>query len=359
MKQFKNKRVIITGHTGFKGSWLAIWMHLLGAKVIGISNKVPTNPSHYKYLQMKSKIKNIKLDIRDSKKLKRIFKKFKPNYVFHLAAQSLVKQSYIDPKYTLETNSIGTLNILESLKAVKNKCIAVLITSDKVYKNLELGRGYVENDVLGGKDPYSVSKASAELIIQSYIDNFFPIKKTKVLIAIARAGNVVGGGDWSKNRLIPDCVKSWSKKKKVLIRNPKSTRPWQHVLEAISGYILLAKHLNENKKLHGEAFNFGPDSKTNYNVTHVIKLMKKYWGDISWKFEKNKSDFKETNILNLNSIKSKKKLNWQCILSLDETFRMVAEWYKNFYSKKNISKNLTFEQIKNYQNLLKQRINLK
>ena len=253
MKQFKNKRVIITGHTGFKGSWLAIWMHLLGAKVIGISNKVPTNPSHYKYLQMKSKIKNIKLDIKTSKKLKRIFKKFKPNYVFHLAAQSLVKQSYIDPKYTLETNSIGTLNILESLKAVKNKCIAVLITSDKVYKNLELGRGYVENDVLGGKDPYSVSKASAELIIQSYIDNFFPIKKTKVLIAIARAGNVVGGGDWSKNRLIPDCVKSWSKKKKVLIRNPKSTRPWQHVLEAISGYILLAKHLNENKKLHGEA----------------------------------------------------------------------------------------------------------
>ena len=256
MNIFKNKTVIITGHTGFKGSWLATWIHLLGAKVIGISNKIPSNPSHFKYLQMNSKIKNIKLDIRDLKKLKRIFKSKKPDFVFHLAAQSLVKQSYIDPKYTLETNALGTLNILESLKTIKKKrCIAVLITSDKVYKNLELRRGYAENDVLGGKDPYSVSKASAELIIKSYIENFFPIKDTKVLIGIARAGNVVGGGDWSEDRLIPDCVKSWSKKKKVFIRNPKSTRPWQHVLEAISGYILLANHLNKNKKIHG-GFNF-------------------------------------------------------------------------------------------------------
>ena len=356
MNQFKNKTVIITGHTGFKGSWLAIWMHLLGAKVIGISNKIPTNPSHFKYLQMKNKIKNIKLDIRDLKKLKSTFKSYKPDYVFHLAAQSLVKQSYIDPKYTLETNSIGTLNILESLKIIKSKCIAILITSDKVYKNLELGRGYAESDILGGEDPYSVSKASAELIIQSYINNYFPSKKTKVSIAVARAGNVVGGGDWSENRLIPDCVKSWSKKKKVLIRNPKSTRPWQHVLEAISGYILLASHLSKNKKLHGEAFNFGPDSKTNYDVTHVIKLMKKYWGDISWKFENNKNDFKETKILNLNSDKSKKILNWQCILSIDETFQMVAEWYKNYYSKKNISKHFSSDQIKKYQNLIKKRL---
>tara|TARA_B100001057_G_scaffold495145_1_gene593426 strand:- start:2680 stop:3753 length:1074 start_codon:yes stop_codon:yes gene_type:complete len=355
MTQFKNKKVIITGHTGFKGSWLAAWLHLLGAKVIGISNNIPTNPSHFKYLQMKNKIKNIKLDIRDTKKLKKIFKSNKPDYVFHLAAQSLVKQSYIDPKYTLETNSIGTLNILESLRTIKNQCIAVFITSDKVYRNLELRRGYDENDILGGKDPYSVSKASAELIIKSYVDNFFPIKKTKVLIGIARAGNVVGGGDWSEDRLIPDCVKSWSKKKKVIIRNPKSTRPWQHVLEAISGYISLASYLKKNKKLHGEAFNFGPNDKSNYDVTHVIELMKKYWGGISWKFKNNKNDFKETNILKLNSNKSKKILKWKCILTLDETFQMVAEWYKNFYSKNRISPRFTSKQIKNYQILLKKR----
>ena len=352
---FKNKTVIITGHTGFKGSWLATWLHLLGAKVIGISNNIPTNPSHFKYLKMKNKIKDIKLDIRDTNKLKKIFKSYSPDYVFHLAAQSLVGQSYVDPKYTIETNSLGTLNILESLKTIKRKCIAVIITSDKVYKNLELNRGYIENDILGGKDPYSVSKASAELIIKSYIDNYFPIKKTKVFIGIARAGNVVGGGDWSENRLIPDCVKSWSKKKKVFIRNPNSTRPWQHVLEAISGYIMLANYLTRNKKFHGEAFNFGPSSKSNYKVTHVVKIMKKYWGDISWKFKSNKNNFKETNILKLNSNKSKTKLKWKCILSLDETFKMVAEWYQNFYSKKNPSINLTIKKIKNYQILLKNR----
>ena len=359
MIKFKNKTVIITGHTGFKGSWLALWMNFLGAKVVGISNNIPTNPSHFKYTQVESKIKNIKLDIRNLNKLKKILKFYKPDYVFHLAAQSLVKQSYMNPKYTLETNSIGTLNILEALRIIKKKCIAIIITSDKVYKNLEFKRGYLENDVLGGTDPYSVSKASAELIISSYIDNFFQLKKTKVLIAVARAGNVVGGGDWSKNRLIPDCVKSWSKNKKVLIRNPKSTRPWQHVLEAIYGYITLATHLKKNKNLHGEAFNFGPNNKRNYDVVYVIKLMKKYWGDISWNFENKKNDFKETNILNLNSKKSKKILNWQCILSLEETFQMVAEWYKGFYSKEITEKNLTLEQIKNYQNLIKKRLNFK
>ena len=353
---FKNKKIIVTGHTGFKGSWLVAWLILLGAKVTGISNNIPTNPSHFKYLKLKSKIDNYKLDIRNLKKLKAIFKLKKPDYVFHLAAQSLVKKSYLSPKYTLETNIIGTLNILESLKEVKKECVAVIITSDKVYKNVEIKRGYKENDILGGKDPYSASKVSAEIVIKSYIESFFPIKKTNVFIAVARAGNVIGGGDWSENRLIPDCVKSWAKNQKVFIRNPKSTRPWQHVLEVVRGYLLLALSLKKNKSFHGEAFNFGPDNNFNHNVIRVVKTMKKYWEGISWTTKKiRKKNFYESNILKLNSNKAKTLLKWRCILTFNETIKMVAEWYKNFYFSDKLYENFTILQIEKYQKLLKRR----
>ena len=216
-KTFYNKTVIVIGHTGFKGSWLSLWLKILEAKVIGISINIFPDQSHFKAIKLQNKIKHIKMDIRNLKLLKKTFKKYQPDYVFHLAAQALVKKSYSDPTYTWTTNTIGTLNVLESLKELKKKCIAVIITSDKSYKNLEIKRGYKEDDILGGKDPYSASKASAELAIQSHISSFFPAQKTKVLIGIARAGNVVGGGDWSEGRLIPDCVKSWAKNKKVLI----------------------------------------------------------------------------------------------------------------------------------------------
>ena len=276
-KQFKNKKILVTGHTGFKGSWLTFWLVLLGAKVTGLSINIPTRPSHFEAIKLQNKINHKTMDIRNLKLLKRTFKKYQPDYVFHLAAQAIVKKSYTDPTYTWETNTIGTLNVLESLRELKKNCIAVLITSDKSYKNLEIKRGYKENDILGGRDPYSASKASAELVIQSHISSFFPLQKTKVLIGIARAGNVIGGGDWSENRLIPDCVKSWSKNKKVIIRNPKSTRPWQHVLESVAGYLLLASSLKKNKKLHGEAFNFGPSNTKNYNVIFLVQSMRKYW----------------------------------------------------------------------------------
>ncbi len=230
-KRFKNKKVLVTGHTGFKGSWLTIWLKILGAKVLGISNGVLTNPSIFKITKLEKKIESRKVDIRNLKKVKKIFLSFKPDFVFHLAAQSLVQKSYKSPLETFETNSLGTLNILEALRGIKKKCTVILITSDKSYKNLELKRGYRENDILGGLDPYSASKGSAELIIQSYINSYYK-KNNKILIGVARAGNVIGGGDWSVNRLVPDCVKSWSKKKTVLLRNPSSTRPWQHVLEA-------------------------------------------------------------------------------------------------------------------------------
>ena len=313
-KQFKNKKVLITGHTGFKGSWLTYWLTLLGAKVIGLSLDIPSKPSHFSAINLKKKIIHKNMDIRNLKQLKKTLKKYQPDYVFHLAAQALVKKSYVDPTYTWQTNTIGTLNVLESLREMKKKCIAVFITSDKSYKNLEVKRGYHENDILGGKDPYSASKASAELVIQSYLSSFFPLQKTKVIIGIARAGNVIGGGDWSENRLIPDCVRSWSKNKKVLIRNPKSTRPWQHVLETTWGYMLLAIHLKKNKKFHGEAFNFGPNTR-NYTVISLVQLMKNF----------------------------------------KETISMTVDWYKSYYSKSKKMHQISLSQIENYEKFLTKR----
>ena len=355
-KHFKGKTVIVTGHTGFKGSWLTLWLISLGANVIGISSGVPSNPSHFKILNLKRKIINKNLDIRNLKKIKNVFRNYKPNYVFHLAAQSLVKESYVDPIYTFQTNSIGTLNVLESLKNLKNKCTAILITSDKSYKNLEIKRGYREDDVLGGTDPYSASKASAELIIQSYVKSYFK-KNDKISIGIARAGNVIGGGDWSKDRLVPDCVKSWSKNNRVNIRNPKSTRPWQHVLEAVGGYLIFATRLNKNKKLHSEAFNFGPNTKKSYNVIRLVKSMKKHWEKVSWKISKNnKNNFFESNLLKLNCTKANQILNWKSVLSFEEIIKMTAQWYSQYYSKPKKILSTSLNQIKNYEKLMKERL---
>ncbi len=351
---YKNKTVVVTGHTGFKGSWLTQWLLILGAKVVGISNSIPSKPSHFGSINLKNKIVNKKIDVRNLDSLKKNFKKYKPDYVFHLAAQAIVKKSFVDPIYTWHTNTIGTLNVLESLRELKKKCVVVIITSDKSYKNLEIKRGYKENDLLGGTDPYSASKAGAELVIQSHIQSFFPIKNTNIFVTVARAGNVIGGGDWSDVRLIPDCIKSWSKNRSVTLRNPKSTRPWQHVLEAISGYLLLGSQLKKNKKLHGEVFNFGPNNNNDYSVLNVVKTMKKYWKKVSWKrIKSNEKKFYESSLLKLNSNKARKKIKWRCILTFSETMRMVTEWYKNFYTKpKNI---ITVDQIKEYEKLLKKR----
>jgi len=357
IKNFRNKKVLITGHTGFKGSWLAMWLNIIGARVAGISNNFPSTPNHYKLLNLNKKIVSKNLDIRNLENLKKFIKKYQPDFVFHLAAQSIVKVAYENPIQTWSTNAIGTVNILESLRQLKKKCIAIIITSDKCYENLEIKRGYHENDRLGGKDPYSASKASADIAIRSYISSFFSHKNNNVLIATARAGNVIGGGDWSPNRLIPDCVRSWSKKKKVLIRSPNSTRPWQHVLEAIYGYIILAINLNKNKNLHGQAFNFGPANNQNYKVISVIKLMKGYWHNVSWKLYKNNNKtFKESSLLKLNSQKAKKKLKWTSVLTFKENISLVINWYKNFYLNSKQAYKLTSDQIEIYQKILNKRI---
>ena len=345
-KYFHKKRILITGHTGFKGAWLTFWLSQYNAKICGISKDIPTKPSLFNSLKLKNKIFDCRIDIKDLKKLKKIVLKFKPDFIFHLAAQSLVKKAYLDPLETFNTNAVGTCHLLESIRSLKKKCNIILITSDKSYKNLEISRGYKETDELGGFDPYSASKGCAEFIIQSYIKSFL-IDKKNLNIAITRAGNVIGGGDWSKDRIIPDCFKSWHSNQPVKIRSPKSTRPWQHVLEVLGGYLTLAGELKKRHSLKGEAFNFGPKNSQNKKVIDVIKMIKSYLPNFKWKIVKEKK-FKESKLLKLNSSKSKNKLNWSNKLSFNETLKMTTEWYMMFYQKKNIIK-FTKKQIQKFE----------
>jgi len=352
LKIFKNSRVIITGHTGFKGSWLTAWLKQLGANIMGISIDIPTNPSHFKVSKIGKNIKNIKLDIRDKKKLEKKIINFKPKFIFHLAAQSLVAVSYKEPTFTWQTNVIGTLNILETVRKLKNSCNVIIITSDKCYFNKEIHYGYKETDVLGGKDPYSGSKASAEILVKSFNNSFFSEANKNIRIATARAGNVIGGGDWAKYRIIPDCVRSWSKNNQAKLRNPNATRPWQHVLEAVGGYLCLAINLSSNKKIHGESFNFGPSLQKEYSVLDLVTSMSNHWKDVSWKkISKPRKKFFESGLLRLNCDKAKKILKWKSILKFEESMELVSTWYRSFYSDPGNVNNITKDQIKIFQNL--------
>lgn len=345
-KFFKGKKVIVTGHTGFKGSWLSLWLKTLGAEVLGISSDIPTNPSHFNLIKMNSFIISKKININNLNSLKFTINKFKPDFVFHLAAQAIVKKSYTDPIETWNTNLLGSMNLLEAIrsKKFKKKVAVVMITSDKAYKNFETNRGYKENSVLGGIDPYGASKSAAEICIQSYIKSFFTNKNKNVLISIARAGNVIGGGDWSDYRLLPDCIRAWTKNKKVTIRNPDATRPWQHVLDVLNGYLTLAIKLKVDKELHGQAFNFGPTNDKNLKVIDILKISKKIWPQIKWKIDK-KENFFENTLLQLNSNKAKKILKWKCNLSSKESIKLTIDWYKQFFLKRDIL-DLSKEQIK-------------
>ena len=255
---FKDKTVLVTGHTGFKGSWLISWLNQLGANVIGVSLDPPTEISHFNVAKMTNDIIDLRIDIRDFSALEKAIVEAQPDFVFHLAAQALVRSSYNSPIETWQTNVLGTLHILESLRKLDKPCVAVLITSDKCYDNVEWVWGYRENDAMGGPDPYSASKGAAELVIRSHIKSFFLKGESQIRIASARAGNVIGGGDWATDRIVPDCIQAWSQQKTVLLRNPHSTRPWQHVLEPLGGYLTLAAALNENPRLHGESFILAP-----------------------------------------------------------------------------------------------------
>ena len=344
---FSNSSVLITGHTGFKGSWLSVWLKYLGAKVIGISDKVSSEPSHFNEISAIFD-EDIRLDIRDLNELKKTITQQEPKFIFHLAAQPIVLDSYKAPYKTFTTNTLGTINLLESLRDFKTECNLVLITSDKVYQNLELSRGYHENDRIGGYDPYSGSKGAAELVIRSYFHSFFS-KDHNVKLAIARAGNVVGGGDWSSGRIVPDIIKSWQNSKPLVLRNPLSTRPWQHVLDPLYGYLLLALKLNENdKSVNGEAFNFGPSEDENFNVAEVSDAMVKLLPEFSWKeASQNFESPYESKLLSLNIGKASEFLGWSPMLSFKEVFLLTADWYKSYYSEDQVSMlDITRNQIK-------------
>jgi CDP-glucose 4,6-dehydratase len=346
--KFKGKNVVITGHTGFKGSWLIAWLKMLGANVTGISLNIPTSPSHFNYLNISDSINDLRIDIRNQDELEDSIRSARPDYLFHLAAQSLVIDSYVDPITTWNTNLIGTVNILESLRKINEKCSVVIITSDKCYDNVEWTWGYRENDKLGGIDPYSASKGAAELAIRSYVKSFFNGDKSNVKIASARAGNVIGGGDWSINRIVPDCMRSITNNEELLLRNPNAIRPWQHVLEPLSGYLQLAVTLDN--KIHGEAYNFGPSTINKYSVNDLVSQMNKSLNDLKWTSEADKKDaFYESGLLMLNCDKALNDLSWYSVMNFEQTVKMTSEWYRD-YNKDNCSE-ITLKQIKEYKNI--------
>jgi CDP-glucose 4,6-dehydratase len=344
---YDGKNVFITGHTGFKGSWLSCWLTQLGANVTGYSLDIPTVPSLFELLRLEKEINHIVGDVRDHDTLLNTVRTIKPDYIFHLAAQSLVGNSYDNPSGTMTTNIIGVNNILDAARVVGKKCTVVIITSDKCYDNLELERGYHENDILGGKDPYSASKGAAELVVNGYYHSFF---KTQDLIrvATARAGNVIGGGDWAKDRIIPDCIRAWEKEEKVKIRNPHSTRPWQHVLEPLSGYLHLGQQLSENNDLNGKSFNFGPPVQNDHTVLELIEqIAKQYYEGNKMAYEIiDQSSFHEAGLLKLDCTKVKQQLSWEANLNFEQTAYFTAKWYSNYESID--VHDLTSKQIENY-----------
>lgn len=353
---YKNKKIFVTGHTGFKGSWLCSWLLELGAEVYGYSIDIPTSPAMFVTNNLESKLNHTIADVRDLETLKNQISSIKPDFIFHLAAQPIVSESFSDPITTISTNVLGTANILESLRELEHDCAAVIITSDKCYFNKEWVWGYRETDALGGKDVYSASKAAAENIFTCYSHSFFS-KKSNVKVATARAGNVIGGGDWAKDRIVADCYRAWSEDKVLTIRRPNATRPWQHVLEPLSGYLLLAANLYQGKS-NLEQYNFGPSADQNYTVLNLITKLSELWDhkniDDAVRLE-NKSNFDECGLLKLSCDKALSHLSWKPTLVYDETISFVNSWYFNFYKQKNDMQKFTSEQINHYCELAKLR----
>ena len=335
---FEGKTALVTGHTGFKGAWLSIWLKEMGANVIGYSLEPPYAKSLFEITGLKEKITDIRSDVRDYKKLGSVFTKYKPEIVFHLAAQSLVRKSYDMPLETFETNFLGTVNILESLRKNHTKS-AVIITSDKCYKNVEQAKGYVETDAFSDQDPYSCSKGCAEMAAESYRKSF------NLKAATTRAGNVIGGGDWADDRLVPDTIRALEAGREVVIRNPQSVRPWQFVLEPLSGYLLLAKKQYMGEDL-SEGWNFGPDKNSMIPVKKVAEGIIRKWGAGSINVKEDKTKH-EAGLLYLDCSKSKKKLGWKPKFDIYETIEYIVEWYKGYKEKDPY--NLCVKQIKDYE----------
>ncbi len=321
---------MVTGHTGFKGSWLTSWLLKLGANVTGYALDPVHVNDNFELCELYNKIKDYREDIRDFKKLTEVIQKEKPEVVFHLAAQPLVLESYRNPHYTIETNTQGTSNILEAFRNSNSAKVLIIITTDKVYQNNEWLWGYRETDRLGGNDPYSASKAAAELLISSYQKSFF--EKEKKFIVSVRAGNVIGGGDWAENRIVPDCIKAIEKNENISIRNPNATRPWQHVLEPLSGYLLLGEKLLQNSAEYTGAWNFGPYLSNIISVEDLVKNIIKAYGKGKYALQKQSYTPVEANFLSLDISKAITKLKWKTVLNLEETIEFTIDWYKNYPS---------------------------
>lgn len=330
---YSDKTVLVTGHTGFKGSWLCIWLHELGAKVIGYSLNPYTDKDNFVLSKIGDKIMDIRGDIRDKKRLEEVFEKYNPEFVFHLAAQPLVRLSYENPVDTYETNVMGTINILEAIRKISATKVGIMITTDKCYENKEQLWGYRESDSLGGYDPYSSSKGAAEIAINSWRLSYMNPKdyeKHGKSIASVRAGNVIGGGDWAKDRIIPDCIRALEADKPIEIRSPRSVRPWEHVLEPLSGYLLLGEKMYYNPKDYAQAWNFGPEASSIISVWDIAKLVVEHYGKGKLKDISNPNDLHEAKLLSLDISKARLKLGWQPTLSINETISLTTKWYKEY-----------------------------
>lgn len=344
-KIYKDKKVLITGHTGFKGSWLTLWLKELGADVLGYSLEPPTKPNLFTVLELEKEINHIIGDIHDGEKVYKVFQEFKPEIVFHLAAQPLVRLSYKEPKLTYETNIIGTVNLYECIRKVKGVKAVITITTDKCYENKEWVYGYRENDPMGGFDPYSSSKGCVELITSAYRNSYF--QDMGIAISSVRAGNVIGGGDWADDRLIPDCVRSLSQDKEIVIRNPLAIRPWQHVLEPLSGYLWLGALMLQDKEKYSSGWNFGPNDEDVLTVEEVIKEVISDWGRGSYTIDKSNHPH-EAKLLRLDISKARYELKWTPVYNVYEAIEKSIKWYKAYYKGKTEMKDFTIDQINEY-----------
>ena len=355
---YQGKKVLITGNTGFKGSWLTIWLHSLGAELYGISKDVlETSPSMFGALNLQEKINYRQQNLLDATATQQIIESIKPDFVFHLAAQAIVGVSYQDPVDTFATNVMGTVHVLESLRKTNHPCTAVVITSDKAYDNVEWKWGYRETDHLGGKDPYSASKGAAELAIKGYYHSFFKNEDSNIKLVITRAGNVIGGGDWADKRIVPDCFRAWNQNQQVEIRSPQATRPWQHVLEPLSGYLRAGQLLHQNDRLNGEAYNFGPNSDQNHTVLELLQELAKYWPENAGFDVKAQQHFHEAGLLKLNCDKALHDLAWKPTLNFTETAQFTTDWYNRFYQGGSADQifEFTSQQIEQYAHIAQQK----
>jgi len=341
---WKSKKVLITGHTGFKGSWLALWLQNLGANVTGYSLQPPTNPNLFEIAHVADKMNSIIGDVRDLKHLISCFAENRAEIIIHMAAQSLVRASYDNPVETYSTNVMGTVNVLEAVRHTDSVKVVIIVTSDKCYENQEWLWGYRENEPMGGHDPYSNSKGCAELVTSAYRNSYFDVERG---VASTRAGNVIGGGDWALDRLIPDIVNAFMEKRPVMIRHPNAIRPWQHVLEPLHGYLMLAERLWENGPTFAEGWNFGPNEQDAKPVSYVVERLAQLWGDDAyWKTDDSPHPH-EANYLKLDCSKAKNRLKWQPKLPLETGLKWVIEWYHSYYQNEDM-RSVTENQINRY-----------